>query len=405
MANKISGGLLLLMAVSAGATVANNYYSQPILRVIADDLKIPLDSAGYIPLLSQLGYGLGLFLLVPLGDKVNYKRLILGLMLSLSTVLLLMFLSHTAMTIMICSFLIGCLSVSAQVIVPMASRIDPENRDKTLSALFLGMLVGILLSRILSGYMAQWLNWRYVYLFSSLVILASGLLLQWQLPPLKHEFGGNYTDLLRSTIFQFKEFPMLRRTALLGALSFGVFCSFWTTLTFHLSGAPFYYHSGTIGLLGLVSIIGGLLAGPFCRRIEKSAVKLMVLFWSLILLLITVVMIKWFSESFIVFILAAVFISLAIQSIHVTNIARIFSLSPQAVSRINTVYLVSYFLGGALGTFAGIQCWKYGGWPWVATQMIVFVLLTLLLVLGSEYRRKVVKLFIFGKRREHNYEL
>lgn len=400
MKNKISRGLLLLMAIAAGATVANNYYCQPILLVIANDLKISVDQVGYMPLLSQVGYGLGLFLLVPLGDKVNRKGLIFLLMMSLSGILLLMFFSKTALPLMIGSFFIGCLSVSAQVVVPMASRIDPANKDKTVSVLLLGMLVGILMSRILSGYLAQWVGWRYVYLFSALLILLVGLLLQWKLPVLKEDFSGSYSHLLGSTIHQFFEFPLLRRTALLGALTFGIFCSFWTTLTFHLSGAPFYFHSGTIGLLGLVSIIGGLLAGPFCRRIEKFGSKLMVLFWSMLILLTTVLLVKLFADSIFIFILAAVLLSMAMQSIHVTNIARIFSLAPEAVSRINTVYLVCYFIGGATGTFVGVQCWKYGGWPWVGLQMIFFASLALLLILGSEYRRRIVKFFIFRKKRE-----
>jgi len=398
MDNKISHGLLLLMAIAGGATVANNYYCQPILLVVADDLKISVDKVGYMPLLSQLGYGLGLFLLVPLGDKVNRKGLIFLLMMSLSGVLLLMFLSKTALPLMIGSFFIGCLSVSAQVVVPMASRIDPENKDKTVSVLLLGMLVGILMSRILSGYLAQWVGWRYVYLFSALLILLLGFLLQWKLPILKQDFSGNYSHLLGSTLRQFTEFPLLRRTALLGALSFGIFCSFWTTLTFHLSGAPFYYNSGTIGLLGIVSIIGGLLARPFCRYIEKSGSKLMVLFWSVLILLATVILVKLFADTIFIFILAAILLSMTMQSIHVTNIARIFSLNPEAVSRINTVYLVSYFTGGASGTFVGVQCWKYGGWPLVALQMILFASLALLLILGSEYRRRIVKFFILRKK-------
>lgn len=395
----IAPAMLWLMSIASGATVANNYYSQPILKAIADDLHITVTSAGNIPLLSQLGYGLGLFLIVPLGDKINRKKLVPVLMFLLSAILLSMTCFSNIFLLDLFAFLIGCLSISAQVIVPLVSQMDPDNRDRNLSAIFLGMLIGILLSRILSGFMAQWFGWRSIYLFSAVFIVILGLFFLFTLPRLPQQFSGTYGALLRSTLQQFVRFPMLRRTALLGGLAFGVFCSFWTTLTFQLSGPPFGFKSGQIGLFGLVAVFGGLLSERYSRLLARYGSRLIILIGSCLSLLLSVLIVKLFSTSVFAFIFAAIILSLSIQSLHVTNIARIYSLDTASVSRINTVYLVCYFIGGALGTFVGVQCWRLGGWQLVTDQMGLFVILSLVLLFGSSYRRKKIKVCFRRKSR------
>lgn len=247
---------VILMAVAAGASVANIYYNQPILKDIASTFDVTENKAGTISLLSQIGYGLGLFFIIPLGDKINKKNLILTLLSALCATLLLMTVTTNIHQVWILSLLIGLLSVSVQVILPMAASLDSVNRGKTVGTIFTGILIGILAARVFSGIVAEWLNWRYVYGFSAILIFAITLMLRANLPNGRNEFKGHYFQLLQSVLFQIKRFALLRKASLIGALLFGVFCSFWTTLTFHLSGPPFNYHSDTIGLFGLVAIAG-----------------------------------------------------------------------------------------------------------------------------------------------------
>ena len=248
------------MAVTAGVSVANIYYNQPILNDIATSLHMDEAAAGSIAVLSQAGYGLGLFFLIPLGDKLNRKKLVLGLLSALVLFLLLTTFATAAWQIQAASLFIGILSVSAQIILPMAATLNKDTRGKTLGIIFSGILIGVLAARVFSGFVAHWLSWRYVYGISSVLVLIIDFLIYFFLPNVKVEFEGNYLQLMQSTLQQIKRFALLRQSALIGALVFGLFCSFWTTLTFHLSGAPFYYHSDTIGLFGFVAIAGALAA-------------------------------------------------------------------------------------------------------------------------------------------------
>lgn len=387
--NLITKQRLWLIAIAAGATVANNYYAQPLLNAISNDLHIPLTMAGNIPLCSQLGYGCGLFLIVPLGDRVKPRKLVNMLMLALSLVLIGMFLINNIAILYILSFLIGCCSVSAQVIIPLVSRIDPDNHGRNISVIFLGMLIAILTSRLLSGYMTQWYNWHAVYLFSAALVFTLNILLQRTIPDVPQTFTGNYGRLLLSTLDQFRKFSLLRTTAALGAIIFALFSILWTTLTLKLTGEPFHFSTGNVGLCGIIAIFGGIQAGTFCRFIERKSNKVMVLFTSLGILLVAALFLRIFENYLFAYVLAVVLISLGVQAMHVTNMARIGQLDITSIGRINTVYLVGYFFGGAAGTSIGVRAWAYGGWPVVTGVMIALTLLGAAILLIRGVRMKM----------------
>ncbi|HEY0177677.1 MAG TPA: MFS transporter, partial [Pedobacter sp.] len=253
---KLHMAIIPVMAVSAGVIVANIYYNQPILREIGLSVKASESEIGRISMLSQLGYGLGMFFLLPLGDMLNRKKLILSICGCLIATLILMTVSSTLTAVCVLSFFIGLFSVPAQIILPMAATLDNVNRGKTVGKVFSGILVGILGARVISGLITQWLGWRYVYGISAVMVLLMGILLQLYLPDVPAKFKGNYSGLLKSTVSLIGQYSVLRQAALLGAFTFGVFCSFWTTLTFHLGSAPLNYHAGEIGLFGLIAIGG-----------------------------------------------------------------------------------------------------------------------------------------------------
>ncbi len=390
MENKeLSAAQVLLMAIAAGVSVANIYYNQPILSDIASSLHMKQTEAGSIAVLSQTGYGLGLFFLIPLGDKINRKKLVVFLLSALVIFLLFTAFSATAWQIQLASLFTGFLSVSAQIILPMAATLNKATRGKTLGTIFSGILVGILAARVFSGFIAHWLSWRYVYSISAGLVLVIDVLIYFFLPQVKTEFAGNYAQLMKSTIQQIPRFALLRQSAFIGALVFGLFCSFWTTLTFHLSGAPFHYQSDTIGLFGLVAIAGALAAPAIGKMADKgNAVQALLL--AIGFVIFSIVLMMLFPESAPSFIVAVLLLDIGAQVIQVTNIASIYTLDETAHSRINTIYMTSYFIGGALGTTAGLWCWQHGGWQLVTAQMLLWACIALGIIIFR--RRRVMVL-------------
>jgi len=369
---------IAIMSIAAGVCVANIYYNQPILKDIAASFNIDESKAGLIPVLTQAGYGLGLFFITPLGDKIPRKKLIFILQLLLIAVLIGIVFTPTIFGLYIMSLLLGMFGVAAQVILPMAAALNKENRGKTVGIVFTGILVGILSARVVSGFIAHWLGWRYVFGISAIMVSIVALLTYFGLPTVKAEFNGNYSQLLRSTLLQAKRFALLRRTALIGAFIFGVFCSFWTTLTFFLSGKPFNYRTDTIGLFGILAIGGALLAPLFGRLADKgNPTRSQVLAASIIIA--SILLMKFLPYNIIALLIAVLVLDIGVQATQVTNIATIYTLDEAAHSRINTVYMTIYFLGGALGTFAGIQSWRIGGWQMVTWQLLLWAVIALLI--------------------------
>lgn len=372
----LSKGQITIMAVTAGVCVANIYYNQPILKEIAGSFNTGESEAGIISVLTQAGYGIGLFFITPLGDKMNRKKLILILQGLLITALLGMCFIKQLLGVYFMSLLIGMLGVAAQVILPMAASLDKHRRGKTVGIIFTGILIGILGARVFSGYITTLFGWRYVYGISAAMVFISSIFIKTALPDVLPQFAGNYGQLLISTLSQIKRFAVLRRTALLGALVFGVFSSFWTTLTFHLSGAPYFYATGTIGLFGILAIGGALLAPVFGKLADKSnSGKAQII--TVVMIIFGVLLIKIFPENIIFFIIAVLLLDVGVQATQVTNVATIYTLDDVAHSRINTIYMTTYFMGGAFGTFAGVQCWRLGGWPLVTWQFLVWSTLAL----------------------------
>lgn len=379
----LKSSTILLMAVAAGITVANIYYNQPILKEMALSLHATDAEIGRVSMFSQLGYGLGMFFLIPMGDMVNRKRLILLLMLSLATALVLMVLSKGVVFVWILSLMIGICSAPAQIIMPMAASLDKVNRGKTVGIVFSGILVGILGSRVISGFITDWLGWRYVYGISAVMVLTITVLLQLYLPNVKHKFSGNYLGLLKSTLSLVKEHKVLRQSAILGAFTFGIFCSFWTTVTFYLSGPAFNFHADTIGLFGIVAIGGALVAPYFGKLADKGNTRKSLLM-TVGMIIFSLLLLKFFPLSVAVMVIAIFILDIGVQATQITNFARIYALDENSHSRLNTIYMTTYFIGGGIGTFFGLLCWKHGGWELSTWQMLTWSLIALGIVFFSK---------------------
>lgn len=387
---QLTKGLLWLMAIGAGLVVANNYYNQPLLGMIAREFGESEAATSKVAMVTQIGYAAGLLLIIPLGDMFRRKRIVLIDFVFILASLLLFAFSRSLAVMITASFLIGLTSVVPQVFVPIAAQLSsPEEKGKNVGIVMSGLLVGILASRVFSGIVGEYLGWRAVFLIAAGFMVVLGILIAWLLPNMQPTFKGTYGQLMGSIFRYFKELPNIRLASLRGALGFGSFSIFWTTLTFRLEQAPFFQGSDVAGSLGLVGIVGALgasLTGYISGRINKNILiaigcLLMILAWGIFGL--------W-GSTYIGLIIGIVLVDMGLQGMHVTNQTIVFSTHPEAANRLNTIYMVSYFVGGSLGTLVGGQVWQYYGWNGVVCAggaFVVLCLLTHLLLCNKEKYR------------------
>lgn len=266
--------VLILIAIGAGLVVANNYYNQPLLGKIAQEFSIAESTAYNISMLTQIGYACGLLFLIPLGDMFYRRRIILFDFLFIILSLLAFALSQNITTLMISSFCIGFTSVVPQMFVPIAAQLStPEKRAQNISIVISGLLIGILLSRVFSGTLGEYLGWREVYYIASGMMLVLMLCIYFILPDIRPSFGGTYQELIKSLWHYFKTVPNVRYASIRAGLAFGSFSSFWTTLTFLLHRPPFNVGSDVAGQLGLIGIAGALVAssvGRISNKVDKN---------------------------------------------------------------------------------------------------------------------------------------
>lgn len=378
-----SNYVIPIMAFAAGTIVANVYYSQPILKSIADSLGQAESAVGKLAMLAQIGYGVGMFFLLPLGDKVNRKRLIIGINLLLILSLLLLANCNHLETLYVISFFVGVFSTPAQILLPMAATLSKDNRGKNVGIVFSGILCGILGSRMLSGWITDHWGWQRVFESSAFLIAFSTALLVFFLPEVPIKFRGSYTSLLRSTLALVRQYKTLRQAALLGAFTFGIFCSFWTTLTFHLSGSPFHFSAATIGLFGIIAI-GGALVAPYFGKLADKGQVFKNLYITVGLVMASVLAMLLFPHAIWVLIAAVFFLDIGVQATQITNFTRIYALDEEAHSRLNTVYMTTYFIGAGVGTLFGLISWTYGGWTFALLQMLVWSGIALSIVFVSQ---------------------
>lgn len=368
-----------VMAFSAGIIVANVYYSQPILKKIADTLGETENAVGKIAMLSQLGYALGMFFLLPLGDKLNRKKLILTICAVQVPLLLLLANTHSLTQLLLLSFLCRVCSAPAQIILPMAATLGKKNRGKNVGIVFSGILCGILGSRLISGWLTDLWGWQSVFVFSAILVFISIILLFFLLPEVPAKFTGSYFGLLKSTLLLMGRYKILRQASLLGAFTFGVFCSFWTTVTFHLSGKAYNYSSSKIGLFGVIAI-GGALVSPYFGKLADKGQIFKNLFLTVGIILLSVFLMRLFPHSILVLIVSVFFLDIGVQATQIINFTRIYSLDEGAHSRLNTVYMTTYFIGAGIGTFFGLLSWSLGGWNLALSQMLIWCCIALVIV-------------------------
>lgn len=369
--------LLWLLAIAAGASVANLYYSQPLLAMLSQEFGVDAHRAGLIPTFTQVGYASGMLLLIPLGDSVERRKLITLLSSAATVAVFAVALAPSFSLLLVASFALGLCTAVPQLVVPYAAALAPAaERGRSVGKVMSGLLVGILLSRTASGFLGAHFGWRAVYLIAAAVLVGLTVLLRLTLPRQEPEGSVRYLDLLRSLPGLVRREPLLRRHALLGALAFAAFSAFWTTLVFLLSGPPHHLGARAAGLFGLVGVVGAIIA-PVAGRIADRVGSRVVNGSALVCVLASWIIFALFWRSLFALGLGVVLLDLGVQASHISNQTRVLGLSAPMRNRLNTVYMVSYFVGGAAGSLIGSAAFGAAGWTGTATAGILLSLAAL----------------------------
>jgi len=377
--------ILYLMSVTAGLVVANNYYNQPLLNQIAATFDVSESAVSNVALSTQLGYAFGLLFIIPLGDKyANHKILRYDFLLMVIS-LIAAALSTSLIFLVVSSFCIGFASATPQLLVPMAAELSDENeRGRAIGIVMSGLLIGILGSRVVSGFVGEQFGWRVMYYGAAVMMSILYLILHFKLPRLIPDYRGSYGSLLRSIYRYFRTEPALRLASYRGALSFAGLSAFWTTLVF-LMETNFGYGSTAAGLFGLVGIAGALGAAVFGKLNDRMNRNHLVLF-SAFLMVISWVIFYFSAFSLIGLIIGIIMVDLGQQALHITNQNIIFTNNPEARNRVNTAYMVMFFAGGALGTILGAIAWE--NFHWKGVSLLGGFLSILIFVAELSLRRK-----------------
>ena len=362
---ELSPALVLIMAVAVGLAVASNYYAQPLLPTIALAFDLSPAKAGFIVTTAQMGYGLGLLLLVPLGDLMERRALVVGMALLTAAGLVITATAPSIGLVLAGTALTGLFSVVAQVLVPFAATLAaPERRGKVVGTVMSGLLLGILLARTVAGALANLGSWRTIYWVGAAGMVLAAAVLRRALPRHHQPLGLSYLGLMRSIADLFREEPELRLRAVIGASAFGAFAVLWTCVSFLLAAPPYGYSAGTIGLFGLAGLAGALAASAAGRLGDRGHGG-QATGWGLVILLLSWGVLAFAPRSLAALVAGILLLDLAVQGVHISNQAALYRIRPEARNRLTAGYMTAYFAGGAISSTLSAQAYTRAGWAGV----------------------------------------
>jgi predicted MFS family arabinose efflux permease len=366
----ISGWITFLLALSCGLIVANIYYAQPLVGPIAAELGLSPQAAGLVVTMTQIGYGIGLFLIVPLGDLIENRRLTLSVLVVGALGLVAAALSTHPLSFFAAALCVGLGSVAVQILLPYAGHLAPERiRGRVIGNVMTGLMLGIMLARPFSSFVASVSSWHVVYALSAGIMVSLALLLRQTLPVRKPKARLGYGALLASMLHLARNTPVLRRRALYQAGLFAAFNLFWTTVPLVLAGPAFHMSQSGIALFALVGAAGAISA-PIAGRIADrgwsrpaTAVALLLTSGGFALTLLAA---PGSTISLAAFIVAAIAIDFGVQGNVVLGYRALFILGAEQRGRLNGLYMTTFFLAGAMGSAVGAWAYAHGGWSLAA---------------------------------------
>jgi len=373
-------GLVWLFAIACGLSVANVYYAQPLLDALARDFAMSTAAVGGVITATQIGCGLALLFLVPLGDVLDRRYLMRGQLLALLAALIMVALAKSVIGLLIGMLAVGLLgtAMTQGLIAYAASASSVQQQGKVVGIVQSGVFIGLLLARVVSGIVSDLAGWRGVYIFAALLMLIIALPLWRQLPVLAgREKRMPYTDLLVSMLTLLRQEKVLQVRGVLALLMFAAFNIFWSALVFPLSAAPYHFSHTQIGAFGLVGVVGAVAAGRagfwadrgYARQTSLAALLLLLIAWWPLSLM---------AHSLWALVAGIILLDLGGQALHVTNQSLIFRSRQDAHSRMVGLYMLFYATGSGLGAMGTTAIWSYAGWPgvcWLGAGVSLLALL------------------------------
>ncbi len=361
----LSPQLLGILTVATVLTAGNVYYCQPLLGEIASSFHQSAAAVGSIPMLTQAGYVGGLILVTPLGDVLDKRKLVVLLLALAGLALLSAGLATSLPWFALSSLAIGITSVLVQILIPFVAVLSsPAERGKNLGVVVSGALIGILLSRTVSGLIGAHLGWRGIFLIGSALMMILAIFLALSLPSHKGSATIRYPQLLRSIWVLWRDLPGLQALSVTGALMYAALSAFWATLAFHLQSDPYRLGpevAGSFGLVGALSALSANLTGRYVDRLGSRRVVQI----CTIAMMLAYVSFLLFTGHLAGLVAGVILLDLGAQAATVSNQAELYRFHPEAQTRLNTIYKILYFGGGACGSALGAVGWEYFGWAGV----------------------------------------
>jgi predicted MFS family arabinose efflux permease len=363
--------LTLILAIASGVSVANIFYSQPLLDLIAGSFKVSDGTASIVVTVTQLGYAAGIIVLMPLGDLVESRALASRVLVVTAVAAAVVALTTSWPLFLLFSAVLGFTSVVAQIVVPLAAHLAPEGQGgRYVGQVMSGLLLGIMLARSVSSFLADLWGWRSVYVVSAVLMALMVVVLATTLPSRRPDHTDGYRSLMASIGHLIKEEPALRRRAVMQALMFGTFSAFWTSVTYELI-KQHHLSQTQIALFALVGAAGAA-AAPIAGRIGDRGHGRMATGSVFALAAIAMAVAGLGAHSLVVLAVAAILLDLAVQGNLVLSQQEIYALRPDARSRLNTVFIGSVFFGGSLGSALSGAVYARAGWGGIAVVGVVF---------------------------------
>ncbi|MGW7545516.1 MFS transporter [Streptomyces sp. NPDC054770] len=377
------GALAFVLAAACGLAVANIYYAQPLLSLLARSFHTSDGAVTIVVTVTQIGYAAGLFLLLPLGDLIQNRKLTSAMLVVTAAALAVAGLSPGLAVFLAASMIIGVTSVVAQILIPFAAHLTgPQNRGRTMGTVQSGMLLGVLLARALSSLVAAAWGWRAIFFISGTLILCLAVVLFRMLPPRAPDHTAGYGRLMLSIVAIVREEPVLRERSLRQAIIFAAFSAYWTTIAYELGDAH-GFNQAMIGLFALVGAVGVVVA-PVAGRIADRGTDRFATGVALLILVAAMVIACTGAGSVILLGVAAVLLDIGMICNQILSQRQIYQLRPDARARLNTVYMGSAFIGGAIGSVAAGHL--HGAYGWTGDTIFGAALGGLAFVLWAQSR-------------------